>query len=549
MDHRIGYRDHGISYIQSDTCHLALIMAYYCFLPLRMISVYGHSVKISCRCHGYTIMKINIKQKDNIRNRKDVDAIDHLILVLPDNIPMRKWPQFPYAEIIEQRLVKAGKKPAGDTILVADLPNKCGTHLVLAFLDPDASSFERLTLARKVIARQLEYNPRSIAFYAPAFASEFNHRLAEAVVAATLACTSAMPDFKSSKKKPPRLSSIILYGIGNKTDFSQTIAEAVGNNLARQLTMLPPNELTPGAYRQRITELARENGWRMQFLDMKALKRNKAGAFIAVAQGSAEQDAGIVHLTYQPKGRANGSLALVGKGICYDTGGMNLKPAKHMHGMHEDMEGSAVALGTLLALTRLQVPFTVHCWLALAQNHIGPAAYKQNDVVTASNGTTIEIMHTDAEGRMVLADTLALASKEKPGLIIDYATLTGTCVYALSTRYSGAFTNRDALIPVLIASGQDSGERVWPFPVDKDFDKALESTIADIKQCTLDGDADHILAARFLSRFTGNTPWLHIDLAAGNHKGGLAHIPTDITGFGVRFTLNLLLDKQVLTTL
>jgi leucyl aminopeptidase len=281
---------------------------------------------------------------------------------------------------------------------------------------------------------------------------------------------------------------------------------------------------------------------------MNSLKRKGAGAFLAVAQGSSERDAGILQLQYTPaKASKKKTLALVGKGICFDTGGMNLKPARHMHGMHEDMEGSAVALGTLLALTEMKVNYPVDCYLALAQNHIGPDAYKQNDVVTAMNGTTIEIVHTDAEGRMVLADTLTLASQQKPGLIIDYATLTGACVYALSTRYSGAFTNRDTFIQPIIDAGRHSGERVWPFPVDKDFDKPLDSDIADIKQCTLDGEADHILAARFLSRFIDhNVPWIHVDLSAGNHKGGLGAIPTDITGFGVAFTLTLLRDKRLL---
>jgi len=269
---------------------------------------------------------------------------------------------------------------------------------------------------------------------------------------------------------------------------------------------------------------------------------------LAVCQGSPVPDAGIVHLRYEPKPRSSKpAVALVGKGICFDTGGTNLKPSKNMYGMHEDMEGSAVALGTLLALSRLQADFPVDCWLALAQNHIGPNAYKQNDVVTASNGVSIEIMHTDAEGRMVLADTLALASKEKPALIIDYATLTGSCVHALGTRYSGAFTNRNELMPVITLAGQASGERMWPFPNDADYDADLDSTIADIKQCSLESGPDHIQAARFLDRFVDkDVPWIHIDLASGNHKGGLAHIPTDITAVGVRFTLNLLLDQQVL---
>jgi len=492
-------------------------------------------------------MKINIKQKVSPATRKEVDASTHLIVAFPSTQTGRKWPAFPYAETLKQRLERSGQKPDDSPVLVTDLPNKFATHVTLAFIKPDASCFEYLTLARKLVGNQLESNPRSIALFTPGSDAGLNSKIAEALVATLLASSASMPDYKSTKKKASRLQTIQLYGLNTEIDFKHTIAGAEGNNLARQLTALPPNELTPKIYRQRIIKLARENGWQMQFHDIKALQRKKTGAFLAVAQGSVEPDAGIIRLTYKPKSRQQArSLALVGKGICYDTGGMNLKSAKHMHGMHEDMEGSAVALGTLLALTRLQVPFTIHCWLALAQNHIGPGAYKQNDVITACNGTTIEVMHTDAEGRMVLADTLALASKESPGLIIDYATLTGSCVYALSTRYSGAFTNREALIPMLITAGRDSGERVWPFPIDKDFDESLESTIADIKQCTLEGEADHILAARFLSRFIDNRPWIHIDLAAGNHKGGLAHIPTDITGFGVRFTLNLLLDKQVM---
>ena len=179
--------------------------------------------------------------------------------------------------------------------------------------------------------------------------------------------------------------------------------------------------------------------------------------------------------------------------------------------------------------------------LALAQNHIGPNAYKQNDVVKAANGTSIEIVHTDAEGRMVLADTLTLASRQKPRLILDFATLTGACVGALSTRLSGAVTNRLDYVPPIIAAGFESGERVWPFPLEKDFDKALKSDIADVKQCTPDSEADQILAASFLKRFIEHdTPWVHVDLSAGNHKGGLAHVPSDVTGFGVRFALSLL---------
>jgi leucyl aminopeptidase len=166
-------------------------------------------------------------------------------------------------------------------------------------------------------------------------------------------------------------------------------------------------------------------------------------------------------------------------------------------------------------------------------------------VITAANGTTIQVIHTDAEGRMVLADTLAIAAKEKPALIIDYATLTGACVGALTESYSGVFSNRQAANAVAHLAGTASGERVWPFPMDADFDEMLRSDIADIKQCATSGYGDHILAARFLSKFVpASIPWLHIDLSAGQRKDGLAHIPSEITGFGVGLTLELLRQQS-----
>jgi len=209
--------------------------------------------------------------------------------------------------------------------------------------------------------------------------------------------------------------------------------------------------------------------------------------------------------------------------------------------MHIDMQGSAVALGTLLALASLEVPFGVDAWLAISENRVAPNAYKSQDIVYASNGTSIQVIHTDAEGRMVLADTLALASHANPQLIIDYGTLTSACVNALTERYSGVFTNREAANSDLVHAGARSGERVWPFPMDDDFDEMLKSDVADIKQCSPEVEGDHILAARFLQRFVPREiPWVHVDMSAGQHKGGLAHVPSEITGFGVGLTLELL---------
>jgi leucyl aminopeptidase len=233
-------------------------------------------------------------------------------------------------------------------------------------------------------------------------------------------------------------------------------------------------------------------------------------------------------------------VALVGKGICFDTGGHNLKPARYMHNMHDDMNGSAVVLGILLAATRLNLKQPLTAWLAIAENHISPQAYKQNEVVTALNGDSIEVIHTDAEGRMVLADTLALAAREQPAVMIDFATLTGSMAMALGERMSGILANRDALLAQAVAAGLKVGERVVAFPQPEDYDEALESGVADVKQCTLDGEADHILAARFLNRFVADTPWLHVDLSSSRCKGGLGAVGTDITGFGVALGLEML---------
>ena len=319
---------------------------------------------------------------------------------------------------------------------------------------------------------------------------------------------------------------------------------ARAQNLARWLTALPPNLLNVAGYRKLIDKLARQHGWQQSFLGEKQLQELGAGAFLAVSQGNADRNAGILRLSYRPERTARGKarpLALVGKGILFDTGGNNLKPHKSMLDMHEDMAGSAVALATLQALTEAEYPHPVDCWLAITENRISATAYKPRDVVTASNGTTIEIIHTDAEGRMVLADTLALAGREKPALIIDYATLTGACVYALTERYSGVFANRPGLGTLLIDTGRRSGERVWPFPMDEDFDEAIKSTAADVLQCSTEGSGDHILAARFLQRFVPATSaWIHMDLSAASRKTGLGQVPGGATGFGVRLTLELL---------
>ncbi|MBL1294494.1 MAG: leucyl aminopeptidase family protein [Thiotrichales bacterium] len=493
-------------------------------------------------------MKIQLKQYLSAIDNKQVDALETLIFLVsggdnPNSNP-GDWGRFAHKKTVSERFQRAHKRGAATKPFTTDLPNDKGTRVSFWQVKADLSTFEYLSLARKIAQQAIAQGSETVSIQLQKLPVASHKPLVDALISALYAANWPITSFKSGKKNKKPTKRLHIYGLKSLVNTKQSVATSEGTNVARDLTQLPPNVLTPGEYRKRLRKLATQFGWQHKFYNKSQLEQKKAGAFVAVLEASDKPTGGLVHLRYQPSRRPKKTLALVGKGLCYDTGGINLKPAKFMYGMHEDMEGSAVALGTLIALSRMKVDYAIDCYLALAVNDIGPLGYRPNDVITASNGTTIEIVHTDAEGRMVLADTLAIASKAKPDLMIDYATLTGSCVAALGTTYSGAFTNREEFHDDVIDAGKKSGERVWPFPQDKDFDKALHSKIADIKQCAVGGGPDHILAARFLNRFVDkNVPWIHVDLAAGNHKGGLAHIPTETTGFGVRFTVDLLQSK------
>ena len=461
-----------------------------------------------------------------------LDALDHL----------------GYADTLKRKLQRLAKPL--DSLLKSPLQTESATGCLISWvvIDPQATTFQTHSLLRKAIQPLLDEQAQEIALVINAEQTVVECMSMAAFYVAGVNA-AVLPSRKSKAEAEKVLEKITLYPTAQSDkDWQQALAKPVkwtqavieGNTLCRQLTILPPNELTPQHYRQRVKQMAQQHGWEWQEFDMQALRAMKAGAFVAVGQGSDPEDAAIVHVRYRPSS-AQKTIALIGKGICFDTGGHNLKPAKYMHGMHEDMNGSAVALGTLLAATQAQLPINLDVWLAIAQNHISPLAYKQNDVVTALNGTTIEIMHTDAEGRMVLADTLTLASRNQPDWMIDFATLTGSMVSALAERYSGVLSNRPELVARAVSVGAAVGERLCAFPFDEDYDEELESKLADIKQCTLDGGADHIHAARFLSKFIEQeVAWVHVDLSSYNHKGGLGAVSSDVNGFGVALSMELL---------
>jgi len=475
-----------------------------------------------------------IQHKSVLRER--AKKTRHLLMIFPAGAG---WHDAPEHAAVEAALKRRDKKAdeLAKQALTLELPGGCLS--VWLRLDVAKPAFDWQTRLRQALKPLLDEQPAEIeiAVYGD---DAFRARAAGAAAYVAWLNGTPLPSWKGGKA-PVVLKRIVLHGMaGLSVERERALAE--GNTLCRTLTVLPPNLLNPASYRERIRTLAKDAGWQIEEYDIKRLKQLKAGAFLAVARGSGHEDAAIVQLRHQGAKKGAQSIALVGKGICFDTGGHNLKPARYMNNMHDDMNGSAVALGILTAASRLKLPVNLDVWLAIAENHLSPEAYTQNEVVTALNGTTIEIVHTDAEGRMVLADALALAAQTKPVAIIDFATLTGSMAVALGERMSGVISNRDELARNAQVAGDATGDRVVAFPMPEDYDEALDSTVADVKQCTLDGEADHILAARFLQRFVADTPWLHVDLSASRCKGGLGAVGSDITGFGVALGLKLLED-------
>ena len=462
----------------------------------------------------------------------------HLLVLLPKAKALPK--DLPHAALLKAVLARRDMKAEELAKSPVSANAENGALVAWSMLDSGKDTFAQQVQVRKALLLLLGENPKGIDIVVLGDEAQ-RRRAAELGVYGAWVNGALLPVHKKKDERKP-LQKIELYGFTDRKIFAPLKAQAEGQLLCRELTILPPNELTPALYRGRIKKLAQQHGWKHEEFDMKKLRKMGAGAFVAVAQGSDPEDAAIVHLTYRhPK--AKQTVALVGKGICFDTGGHNLKPSRYMHNMHEDMNGSAVALGILMAATQNKLAVNLDCWLALAQNHISPRAYKQNDIVRALNGTTIEIIHTDAEGRMVLADTLTMAARAKPDLMIDFATLTGSMVTAVGSRYSGVLGNRGELVQRAVSVSKQCGERLCAFPMDEDYEAGLESKVADIKQCSQAGEADHILGACFLKRFVDDTPWLHIDLSASRCEEGLGIVASDVTGFGVAWGLEMLGGK------
>lgn len=289
----------------------------------------------------------------------------------------------------------------------------------------------------------------------------------------------------------------------------ETLGEAV--NFARRLAATPANDMTPTHLAKEATDAAAKVGIEIDVLDEARARAEGMGSFLSVAQGSAQPPKFIV-LTYKGDPGSKELLALVGKGITFDSGGISIKPAANMEDMKYDMSGGAATIAALFAIGKLKPKLNVVGIVPATENMPGGRATKPGDIFTAMNGTTVEVINTDAEGRLILADGLCYANKLGATKIVDAATLTGAVVVALGHAASAAISTNDAFVETFLASAKSTGERYWRLPLYDDYTKAMKSDIADLKN-TGGRAAGTLTAAAFLKAFVGETPWVHLDVA------------------------------------
>ena len=334
------------------------------------------------------------------------------------------------------------------------------------------------------------------------------------LTAGVIVGTRAADLHKAEKSRHPFASLSIVGPEGGPEGFDEAVrrGHVLGGsiNLARDLANTPPAEKRPTAYAARAREVAEAAGLSAEVWDEARIRSERFGGLIGVAAGSEEPPAFVV-LEHR-KGGDGPTLALVGKGVTFDSGGLSLKPSSSMEDMKCDMTGSAVVLATLAAVSRLGVAANVIGYLAITENMVNGRAMRLGDVLTMRNGKTVEILNTDAEGRLILADALAYAAERDPAGIIDLATLTGACLVALGPKIAGLFANDEGLAARVADASKLAGERTWRLPLDDDFQEMIKSNVADLKN--VGGKyAGASTAAKFLEQFVGGKPWAHLDIA------------------------------------
>ena len=358
---------------------------------------------------------------------------------------------------------------------------------------------------------------------------------------------------KKEHKELSGIKEIVLFSQYNSlTKYSKEIESGIksgtivgeATNYARDLGNEPSNIIFPESFADLVSKRSKSRKYNVEILDKKALTKLKMGGVLEVARGS-HRDPRFLILKYNGGKRSDSPYVVVGKGVTFDSGGISIKPAAGMGLMKVDMGGGAAVVGVFEAISQLGLPLNVIGLIPMVENMPSGNSFKPGDVITAHNGMTIEVDNTDAEGRLILADALSYASKFKPKAVVDMATLTGASIVAIGSVASIIMGNDDELIDKLIEAGEQTYDRVWQLPLWEEYDKMIDSEIADVKNTGQSRQAGTIMGGMFLKRFIGDYPWAHIDIAATAMRDRESdYDPKNATGAGVRLVTQYLVNES-----
>ena len=418
--------------------------------------------------------------------------------------------------------------------------------LLLGLGEEEQVSLNRIRKAVGTAARHaLKRKWRSVGIVSPSTSTLDHDAVQSAVLEGVLLANYDFVTYKS-KTEAKQFTHVELFSNGDDTRKArrrQPLIEAgvAACHRVRDLAAMPPGDLHPEAFAETAQKLAKQHKVGCEVMDVEALRKGGFNAVLAVGQGSARPPR-VVKLEYKPKEKAKRHVVLVGKGVCFDSGGLSLKDAASMETMKDDMTGAAVVLATVIAAAQLELPVHITGLMGLVENMPDGASYKPGDVLRSRSGKTIEVLNTDAEGRLVLADLLHYASEMQPDHIVDLATLTGAALIAVGDGVNVIMGTDQKLVESLKEAGSAAGEHLWQLPIVEEYRELLRSPLADLKNITGIRWGGTITAGMFLQEFVGSTSWAHLDLAAAWSSKERDYRPYGPSGEGPRFLLEWLAD-------
>lgn len=464
-----------------------------------------------------------------------------------------------------ERLPESSRKSAARSLKTSEFAGKPGESVVIELHDSRAhyvvliglgdAADATLETAREMIGTAVATTRRlgglSLAVEMPIGEEGDAADIAEAMVIAAQLADYAFDTYKAKngKRRMKEMTLCIAQGrdvLRVRKAVERGNAIAAGVNIARDLVNMPAQIMNPAALAEAAERIAKEGG---KNITLKVLEREECealgmGAYLAVAQG-ADHPPKFIHLSYVPERATRKRLAVIGKGVTFDSGGLSLKPADSMMTMKCDMAGAAAVLGLFTVIGQLQPRIEIHGIIAATENMPSGKAIRPGDIVKASNGTTIEILNTDAEGRLTLADALTYAKQLEPTAMVDLATLTGACMVGLGEEITAAMGNDDNLVANILESADDAGEKMWKLPLEKRYRSLIESEVADLRNTAATRYGGSITAGLFLQEFVDDLPWTHLDIAgpAFAERPLSSYLGKGGTGHGVR-TLVELIDRM-----